>query len=137
MFFGESLFTWQSKKQHTISRSTAEAEFQALADASCEIEWLLPIMRDLQVPVSLPTHLYGDNIASLHIANNSVYNERTKHVDQDCYTIRERIDNGMIKTMHVRTHNQIADVLTKALYPAPFGDLISKMGVLDIYSPPS
>lgn len=137
MFLGDSLVTWRSKKQRTVSRSTAEAEFRALADASCEIEWLLRIMKDLQIPMTLPSHLYGDNTASLYIANNSVYHERTKHVDHDCYTIRERIDNGMIKTMHVRTHNQIADVLTKALYPSPFRDLTSKMGVLDIYSPPS
>ena len=91
----------------------------------------------VQVPVSLPTHLYGDNTASLHITNNSVYHERTKHVDHDSYTIRDRIDNGMIKTMHVRTHNQIVDVLTKTLYSVPFRDLISKIGVLDIYTPPS
>lgn len=137
MFLGESLVTWRTKKQRTVSRSSAEAEFRALADASCEIEWLLRIMTDLKIPMTLPTHLYGDNTASLHIANNSVYHERTKHVDQDCYTIRERIDSGMIKTMHVRTHNQIADVLTKALYPTPFRDLISKMEVMDIYTPPS
>lgn len=137
MFLGDSLVTWRAKKQRTMSRSTAEAEFRALADASCEIDWLLRIMADLKIPMQLPTHLYGDNTASLHIANNTVYHERTKHVDHDCYTIRERIDNGMIKTMHVRTHNQIAGVLTKALYPAPFRDLISKMGVMNIYIPPS
>ena len=137
MFLGDSLVTWWSKKQRTVSRSTAEAEFRALADASCEIDWLLRIMKDLQIPMTLPSHLYGDNTTSLYIANNSIYHERTKHVDHDCYTIRERIDNGMIKTLHVRTHNQIADVLTKALYPSPFRDLTSKIGVLDIYSPPS
>lgn len=137
MFLGDSLVSWRSKKQRTVSRSTAEAEFRALADASCEIEWVIRIMADLLLPISMPAHLYGDNTASLYIANNSVYHERTKHVELDCYTIRERIDAGMIKTMHVRTHNQLADVLTKALYPALFRDLISKMGVLDLYTPPS
>ena len=126
-----------SKKQRTVSRSTAEAEFRALADASCEIEWVIRIMADLLLPTSMHVHIYGDNTASLYIANNSVYHECTKHVELDCYTIRERINVGMIKTMHVRTHNQLADVLTKALYPSPFRDLISKMGVLDLYTPPS
>lgn len=64
MFLGESLVTWHSKKQHTVSRSTAEAEFRALADASCEIEWLLRIMANLQIPMQLPSHLYGNNTAS-------------------------------------------------------------------------
>ena len=58
-------------------------------------------------------------------------------MEVDCYTIRERIDNGMAKTMYVRTNQQLADVRTKALCPTPFRDLIGKMGVLDIYAPPS
>ena len=94
-------------------------------------------MKDLHVPLPLPTQLFGDNTAALHIANNSVYHEIIKHVELDCYTIRERIDNGMVKTMYVRTNQQLAAVLTKALYPTPFRDLIGKMGVLDIYAPPS
>lgn len=43
----------------------------------------------------------------------------------------------MLKTMFVRTDNQLEDVLTKALYPSPFRENIGKMGVHNIYAPPS
>lgn len=125
------------KKQKSVSRSTAEGEFRAMALASCEIVWITCLMSNLQVPISLPTHLYCDNMAALHIANKSVFHDRTKHVDTDCYTIRDHIDEGLIKTLHVRTHDQLADLLTKPLYLALFKNLIGKMGVSSLFTPPS
>ncbi|XP_019093290.1 PREDICTED: uncharacterized protein LOC109129481 [Camelina sativa] len=47
MFFGSSLISWRSKKQHTISRSSAEAEYRALAIASCEIMWITTLLCEL------------------------------------------------------------------------------------------
>lgn len=63
--------------------------------------------------------------------------KRTKWIELNFYKTREAIESGSLKTMFVRTVNQLADALAKALHPAPFRDLISKMGMNNIFIPPS
>ncbi|XP_013594420.1 PREDICTED: uncharacterized mitochondrial protein AtMg00810-like [Brassica oleracea var. oleracea] len=137
MFLGNSLVSWRSQKQDIVSMSTAEAEYRAMSMATKEIMWYCGILKSLRVPFSPPPYLYCDNTVALYIATNSIFHERTKHVEFDCHKVRECIVRGILKTMYVRTDNQLADVLTKALYPAPFRDIISKMGVLNLYTPSS
>lgn len=133
MFLGSTLISWKSKKQETVSRSSAESEYRAMALASCEIAWLAKLLAELQVPQHHLVPLFCDSTPAIHIANNSVFHERTKHIENNCHTTRERIESGLLKTMHVRTTNQLADVLTKPLFPTPFKDLIGKMNLLSIY----
>ena len=62
-----------------------------MASATCELQWLLYLLRDLHVQcVKLPV-LYCDNQSAMHIAANPVFHERTKHVEIDCHIVRGKV----------------------------------------------
>ena len=133
MFIGDSLVSWRSKKQPTVSRSSAEAEYRALALASCEMVWMKRLLDDLQVNTRVVPILFSDSTAAIYIASNTVFHERTKHIELDCHTVRERLDSGFLKLLHVNTEDQVADILTKPLFPHHFEYLKSKMNILNIF----
>jgi len=114
---------WKSKKQQTVSRSSSEAEYHAIASATCEIQWLHHLVQDLKIDHQRLSILYCDNLSTIQIASNQVFHERTKHIEIDCHLIREKIKQGVIKLLHINTHHQQADILTK-LSPLLFSTIL-------------
>ncbi|XP_024199917.1 uncharacterized mitochondrial protein AtMg00810-like [Rosa chinensis] len=135
VFLGPSLVLWRSKRQKTVSLSSAEAEYRAMTRACYELTWLGFLLQDLGVLQSKPALLYCDNKAVLHIAANPVFHERTRHIEMDCHYIRDKIQDGSVVTKFVSSPHQLADVLTKALGKEVFIPMIRKLGVRDIHSP--
>lgn len=88
---------------------------------------------ELQVNVKMPIELYCDNKASLQIAANPMYHERTKHIEIDCHFIREQIQEGLIRTTYISSQEQPADILTKALGHQQHSTLLSKLGMENIF----
>lgn len=132
MFVGSSLISWRSKKQPTVSRSS-EAEYRALALVSCEMVWLSTLLQDLKVASSIVPDFYSDSTASIYIATNPVYHERTVHIELDCHTIHEKLDKGLLRMLHVRTKDQVANILTKPLFHHQFEHLKSKINLQNLY----
>ena len=78
MFLGNSLISWNSKKQDSVSKSSTESEYRAMSAACSEIVWLHGLLADLGFSQSNPTPLHADNTSAIYIAANSVFHERTK-----------------------------------------------------------
>jgi len=77
VMLGTTLISWKTKKQPTVSRSSVEAEYRAMANATDKAIWIRNLLHSLRVPA--PTaQLYCDNQAALHIAANPIFHERTK-----------------------------------------------------------
>ncbi|XP_038698058.1 uncharacterized mitochondrial protein AtMg00810-like [Tripterygium wilfordii] len=101
VFLENSLISWGTKRQKTVSLSSAEAEYRAMAGTCCEITWLRALLRDLFLPLSGPSVMHCDNQAALHIAANPVFHERTRHIEIDCHFIPDKILDGTgTKTVH-------------------------------------
>ena len=135
VLIGGNLISWKSKKQNVVARSSAEAEYRAMALATCELMWLKQLLQELKLYESEPMELICDNQAALHIASNPVFHERTKHIELDCHFIREKITSKEINTVFVNSHDQLADVFTKSLRGPRIDYICNKLGAYDIYAP--
>ncbi|GJS62449.1 ribonuclease H-like domain-containing protein [Tanacetum coccineum] len=103
------------KTTNTISKSSSEAEYRALASVTSEVIWVLKVLKDLGYDNLLPVSLFCDSKPAIKIAANPVFHERTKHLEIDLHFVREKILKGVIKTVKVDSANQIANILTKGM----------------------
>ncbi|KAK9186936.1 hypothetical protein WN944_018325 [Citrus x changshan-huyou] len=134
-FVGGNLVTWRSKKQHVVARSSAEAEYLGMALGVCEGLWISFILNDLGYPSQQPIQLYCDNKAARDIAHNLVQHDRTKHVEVDRFFIKEKLDEKILELPKIRSEDQLADILTKAISSRAFTKFLDKLGMQDIYTP--
>ena len=91
VYLGSNPITWCAKKQATVSRSSIESEYRALAIAATKLCWLRNLLRDLGVYLPDTPILWCDNVSALAIASNPVFHAYTKHIEVDFHFVRERV----------------------------------------------
>lgn len=133
---GDSPISWKTKKQDVVSRSSAEAEYRAMADTVQEILWLHQLLPALGIDCSAPTMIHSDSLSAIALARNPVYHARTKNVGNDCHFIRDKIICGTISTTDANTKSQLADILTKVLGRKEFELFLGKLGIRNLHTPP-
>ncbi|GKA81561.1 ribonuclease H-like domain-containing protein [Tanacetum coccineum] len=124
---------WANKKQHTLSKSSAEAEYRAMDSVTSEVVWILKVLKELEWDQVLHVNLFCDSQAAIKIAANPVFHERTKHLEIDLHFIRDKILAEVIKTQKIGTTVQPADIFTKGLDKLQHENLVSKLGLIDVF----
>ncbi|KAM0065667.1 putative RNA-directed DNA polymerase [Helianthus debilis subsp. tardiflorus] len=128
---GSGAVSWCSKRQPTVSLSTTEAEYRAAAMAAQECTWLIRLLNELGQEVDYKVDLYGDNISSIRLAENPTFHARTKHVEVHYHFIREKVLLGEINFEYVNTHDQTADMFTKALTKEKMIKFCESLGLVE------
>ncbi|MFS7996236.1 putative RNA-directed DNA polymerase [Helianthus anomalus] len=129
VFLGDNLISWSSKRQPTISRSSAEAEYRGVANAVAEATWLRNLLLELHLPLRKASVIYCDNVSAVYMSDNPVQHQRTKHIEIDIHFVREKVRVGHIRVLHVPSALQFADIFTKGLARQLFQSFRSSLSV--------
>ncbi|GJT96324.1 putative RNA-directed DNA polymerase [Tanacetum coccineum] len=101
VFMGKNLVSWKSKKQSMLSKSSIEAEYRAM-----------------------------NNVTSIQIAANPVFHERTKHFEIELFFLREKVADGVVKNVKIKSVDNIADIFAKGLSVVDHNRSCENLGVL-------
>ncbi|GKC27066.1 ribonuclease H-like domain-containing protein, partial [Tanacetum coccineum] len=125
-----------SKGQHYDStglRSSAEAEYRCLASTTCEVLWIVNLLKDLGAEGMLPVSLYYDSTSAIQIAANPVFHEKTKHFEIDVHLVREKVASGAIITVKIDPARNVADVFTKGLSISQHKQFCLQLNLVDMF----
>ncbi|GJY11860.1 ribonuclease H-like domain-containing protein [Tanacetum coccineum] len=96
VFLGDNLLSWSAKRQHTISHSSAEAEYRGVANVVAETAWIRNLLCELHSPLLTAILVYCDNVSAVYMSANPVQHRHTKHIEIDIHFVRD-----MVKASHV------------------------------------
>lgn len=130
IYLGKHPISWSSKKQNGVARSSTEAEYRAIANASAEITWICSLLTELGVTLPSSPVLFCDNVGATFLCANPVFHFRMKHIALDYHFVRNQVQRGALTVSHVNTRDQLADALTKSLTRSRFIELRNKLGVV-------
>ncbi|KAK3004627.1 hypothetical protein RJ639_019504 [Escallonia herrerae] len=133
-YLGSTPISWCSKKQRSVSRSSTEAKYRAVAAALAETNWLTNLLRELRFPLKAIPRILCDNVGTTYICENPVFHSKMKHIAIDFHFVRDQVQRKEVEVKHLHSADQVADVLTKPLPRASFSRMFDKLGVTDIHT---
>jgi histone deacetylase 1/2 len=131
VFLGPNLIAWSACKQATVSRSSTEAEYKAVANATVEIIWVQSLLRELRVSQPRPPIIWCDNIGATYLSSNPVFHARTKHIEVDYHFVRERVAQKLLQIKFISSKDQLADIFIKPLSLPLFKGCRRNLNLLD------
>jgi len=130
-YVGTNLVAWISRKQASISLSTAEAKYIAARSCCTQLLWMKKLLCDYGFTQDTMV-LHCDNTSAINISKNPVQHSRTKHINIQHHFIRDLVESRAVALMFIPTENQLADILTKPLDGSRFESLRKAIGICDM-----
>ena len=112
---GGGVLCWASKRQKSVSLSTAEAEYVAASVAGQEAQFLRGVLHQIGVDIPLPITIKCDNQSCIRILENPCLHTRAKHIDIRYHFVRDLVRDGALSFVYCPSRDNVADVFTKAL----------------------
>ena len=106
-----------------------------MTNVTLELIWTRDSLIKINFPSECLMRLYGDNKATIHIAENIVFHEKTKHNEVDCHIVHKKLEANIVMTKHVASKHQLADLFTKSLGRTRIDFIYDKLSMYDIYAP--
>ncbi|GJX48354.1 putative RNA-directed DNA polymerase [Tanacetum coccineum] len=103
IYLGSNLISCTARKQRTVSCSSTEAEYKALAYTVAELTWLQALLHELGIRPSSTPILWCDNRGATYLSTNPIFRARTKHVEIDYHFVREKVAQGDLRVQHIFT----------------------------------
>ncbi|XP_021984935.1 uncharacterized mitochondrial protein AtMg00810-like [Helianthus annuus] len=129
IYLGPNIISWSSKRQSVFSRSSAEVEYRGVENVVGEICWLCNLLLELHKPLTTASLVYCDNISAIYLSGNPVQHQLTKHIELDIHFVRDLVQCGCIRVLHIPTRFQVAEIFTKGLPKVLFDDFRSSLSI--------
>nr|GEU61630.1 ribonuclease H-like domain-containing protein [Tanacetum cinerariifolium] len=136
VFLGDNLLSWSAKRQHNISRSSAEAKYQGVANVVAETAWIRNLLRELHSPLLTATLVYCDNVSAVYMSPNPVQHQRTKHIEIDIHFVHDMVKALAWHRQFVKIHEEIVDCSfyeseTLKIFKACYEDQMEELKILN------
>ncbi|GJR78435.1 ribonuclease H-like domain-containing protein [Tanacetum coccineum] len=129
VFLSNNLLSWSSKRQPTLSRSSAEAEYRYVVDAVAKTCLLRNLLRELHTSLSSATLVYCDNVSVVYMSSTLIQHQCTKHIEIDIHFVRDLVVVRQVRVLYVTSKYQCADLFTKGLPTASFEEFRTSLSV--------
>ncbi|XP_060212165.1 uncharacterized mitochondrial protein AtMg00810-like [Lycium barbarum] len=133
VFLGSKLISWRAKKQPTVSRSSTEAEYRAIAYTVAETSWIRHVLCELGLYLREPIRVLCDNVSSTYMSRNPVFHDHSKHIDIYYHYVRDKVAQGGLVVQYVPSHLQLADIFTKGLSSSRFCFVRDNLSVISVH----
>ncbi|CAN0306497.1 unnamed protein product [Ascophyllum nodosum] len=114
VMLGGGAVSWFSRAQRITATATS-SEYVALAEVVNELRFLRQVKAFMVPPIDYNIRVHEDNEGAIKMAENRFSSRRTRHIDVKHHMVRDAVDGGIIRVEYVKSREQHADVLTKAI----------------------